>query len=120
MPWLPQCLAAGYGWVCAGGPNKGQCAFIDVSEDGSPDSDERAARRHAEVDTLLPLDLDVDSRINAHNHFRRLQDPVDSERRSQPEIQLHELGGQIVNSVTVTRLRSDKKHLQDETVAVLT
>lgn len=83
------------------------CAFIDISEEGSQGGDVRAARRHAEVDALLPLDLDVDSRLSAHDYSR------------QPEIRLHELGGSIVNSVTIVRLCSGKKGLQDETVVVL-
>lgn len=120
LPWLPQCLAAGYGWICVGGPDKGLCAFIDISEEGSLGSDERAARRHAEVDALLPLDLDVDSRLNAHDYLSRLQDPPESGQPRQPEIRLHGLGGSIVNSVTIFRLCSGKKGLQDETVAVLT
>lgn len=119
LPWLPQCLAAGYGWICVGGPDKGMCAFIDISEEGSQGGDLRAARRHAEVDALLPLDLDVDSRLSAHDYLRRLQDPSDSGQRRQPEIRLHELGGSIVNSVTILRLCSGKKGLQDETVVVL-
>ena len=119
LPWLPQCLAAGHGWICVGGPDKGLCAFIDISEEGSPGSDERAARRHAEVDALLPLGLDVDSRLHAHDHLHQLQDPSESGRHKQPEIRLHELGGSIVNSVTISRLSSGKKGLQDETVAVL-
>lgn len=120
LPWPPQCLAADHGWICVGGGEKGQCAFIDISEEGSPGSDERAARRHAEVDALRPLDLDVDSRLHAHDYLRRLQDPSESGQRRQPEIRLHEFGGSIVNSVTISRLSSGKKGFQDETVAVLT
>lgn len=95
------------------------CAFIDISEEGSPGSDVRAARRRAEVDALLPLDLDVDSRLYANDYLRRLQDHSESGQRRQPEIRLHEMGGSIVNSVTIVRLCSGKKGLQDETVVVL-
>jgi hypothetical protein len=37
VPFEPVCLAAGHGWICVGGDNKGNCAFIKLdSEDGPP------------------------------------------------------------------------------------
>lgn len=40
--------------------------------------------------------------------------------RRQSEVQIHEFGDSIVNSVTVYRLLSDRKGFEDEIVAVLT
>ena len=72
-----------------------------------------------EVDALLPLDLDPGSRLLAHNFVQRGQ-PTHAAGRRKPEVQIHEVGGSIVNSVTVHRLLSNQKGLEDEVVAVLT
>ena len=77
-----------------------------------------AFRQHAEVDELLPLDLDPDYR-------RVFSDPGTLLRLARPsrgglyELQTHELGTDIVNSITISLLRSEKNGLEDEVVAVL-
>ncbi|KAL8838231.1 MAG: hypothetical protein Q9170_002221 [Blastenia crenularia] len=119
LPWAPQCLDARYGWICVGGPNNGRCAFIctDVRE---PVSRQRSFFRHeAEVDALLPLDLDPESRVLAHSYFQRLRTRSPSSRR-RPEVQIHELGGSITNSATIHRLPSDQKGHRDEIVCTMT
>ena len=115
LPWQPVCLDAGYGWICVGGRENGRCAFISISE-GS-DGATTALRQHAEVDELLPLDLDPEYR-------RTFSDPSVLLQWARPshtsyELQTHELGADIVNSVTVHLLRSEKNGLEDEVVAVL-
>lgn len=112
MPWRPVCLDAGYGWICAGGRNNGQCAFISINE-GS-DEPTTAFRQRAEVDELLPLDLDPEFR-------RTFSDPsvLLHSHGSSYELQTHELGANIVNSITIHLLRSEKNGLEDEVVAIL-
>lgn len=104
-----------------GGGREGRCAFISVGEenvDNERDRDTTSAHP-LEVDALLPLDLDPGSRLLAHSFLQRSQTTHNSGRR-RPEVQIHEVGGSIVNSVTIHRLLSDQKGLEDEVVAVLT
>lgn len=104
-----------------GGSRDGRCAFISVGEenyDGERDG-ESTSSQALEVDALLPLDLDPGSRLLAHSFIQRGQITHAAGRRK-PEVQIHEVGGYIVNSVTVHRLLSNQKGLEDEVVAVLT
>lgn len=122
LPWEPQCLDAGYGWICVGGSDNGRCAFICIGEDGF-DNDrggDRAFHQHAEVDALLPIDLDPESRLLAHSFLRQGQPSVHSSGHRRPEVQIHDVGGSIINSVTIHRIKGDQKGLEDETVTVLT
>ncbi len=110
------CLDAGYGWICIGGPKSGQCAFISVKEGG--DGPTQALRQDAEVDELLPLNLDPE-------YSRAFNDPSAILQWSRPargssyDLHIHELGADIVNSITIHLLRSEKSGLEDEVVAVL-
>lgn len=71
-----------------------------------------------EVDALLPLDLDPHSRILAQSYLEshEEQSRIPCHRA---KVGYHELGGDIVNSITVHCLRSGKEGLQDEIVAVI-
>lgn len=120
LPWKPQCLDAGQGWICVGGSENGRCAFICLFEENANDNADRALYRHAEVDALLPLDLDPESRILAHDFLQHSQTLATPARRRKPEIQFHEVGDSIVNSVTIHRQRSDQNGFTDDVVAVLT
>ena len=101
-----------------GAIEKGKCAFIDVRESGHGEHTNSAGAETG-VDALLPLDLDPDSRLIAQdNLYRRLSLPPWTPR-SRPKVYNHELGGEIVNSITITLLRSGKQGLQDETVALV-
>lgn len=118
LPWQPVCLDAGYGWICVGGRDNGRCAFIDINE-GS-DGATTALRQHAEVDELLPLDLDPEYRRNFSDPNVLLQWARSSHGQgSSFELQTHELGADIVNSITIHLLRSEINGLEDEVVAVL-
>lgn len=116
LPWQPVCLDAGYGWIGVGGRENGRCAFISINE-GS-DWPATAFRQDAEVDQLLPLDLDPEYR-------RTFSDPSAVLQWARPscgssyELQTHELGADIVNSITIHLLRSEEDGLEDEVVAVL-
>lgn len=104
-----------------GGDRDGRCAFISVGEEDydSERNREATSSRPLEVDALLPLDLDPGSRLLAHSFLQRSQTTYAAGRRK-PEVQIQEVGGSIVNSVTVHRLLSDQKGFEDEIVAVLT
>ena len=118
LPWAPQCLDAAHGWVCVGGPDNGLCAFIFVGNRSDKESAVDATRQsHTEVDALLPLDLDPESRLlDQHSYYGNQRPP----RARKPEVHFHEIGASIVNSVTIYRLRSDHPGLRDQTVVVLT
>ena len=76
-----------------------------------------AFRQHAEVDELLPLDLDPEySTFSDPNLLLQWAKPSDE---SSYNLQIHELGADIVNSVTIHLLRSEENGLEDEIVAVL-
>jgi len=115
---LPQCLGAGFGWICVGGTEKGRCAFIKLgTAPSSTTASQSAATHSAEVDARLPLDLDPESRILALSylggHNERPYSP-----RAPARVEYHELGGLIVNSITVHKIKGDKRQ-QDEIVAVV-
>ena len=102
-----------------GGKDKGRCAFIRI--ENSPSSStapQQATTNPVEVDALLPLDLDPESRILALSY---LGDHGESSYnpRSPAKVEYHDLGGLIVNSITVHNIRSDKEEEQDEVVAVI-
>lgn len=123
LPWKPQCLDARYGWICVGGPANGHCAFICIGGKESSSGRGNAFRHEAEVDALLPLDLDPDSRMLAHSYFQRLRS-TSSPSRSKPEVQIHELGpntmNSIMNSVSIHRLQSGQSGQYEEIVCVMT
>lgn len=118
LPFKPCCLDAGHGWICAGGEEHGQCAFISINEDGLPGT---GSLQHAEVDDLLPLDLDPEYRRPFHTP-RRSPQWARSPSASFPkyDLQTLEFGGSITNSVTISPLLSEWKDLKDEIVAVVT
>ena len=120
LPWEVQCLDAGHGWVGVGGADNGRCAFISVGSVRSESGRDWIARRHAEVDALLPLDLDPESRTQTHNLLEHSQTLNLASIRRRPEVQIHEIGGLIVNSVAIFNLRGEHKGVKDEIVAALT
>lgn len=118
LPWIPQCLDAAHGWVCVGGPEGGTCAFIFVGVEATH-SATQATRSHSEVDALLPLDLDPDSRMLDHHSYIGGRRPIRASRRK-PEVHYNQMGTSIVNSVTIYRLRSGEPGVLDETVVIVT
>lgn len=102
-----------------GGQSNGRCAFVSINGKESIGGRGSFSRHEAEVDALLPLDLDPESRMLAHSYFQRLRASSPSSQ-SKPEVQIHELGGSIMNSVVIHRLQSDQKDQDDEIVCVMT
>lgn len=116
LPWQPVCLDAGYGWICVGGRENGRCAFISINDgSGVPTT---AFRQHAEVDELLHLEPDPEYR-RAFNGPDSLLQWAQPSRGSSHELQTHEIGADIVNSITIHLLRSENNGQKDEVVAVL-
>lgn len=116
---IPQCLGAGFGWICVGGKEKGRCAFIRLGHTPSSSAAAQpAATTSAEVNALLPSDLGRESRLLALSY---LGDHGESSYNPRPpaKVEYYELGGLIVNSITVHRIRGDKEGQQDEIVAVI-
>ncbi|KAI9821270.1 MAG: hypothetical protein M1827_004006 [Pycnora praestabilis] len=120
LPFRIQCLVAGYGWVCAGGADNGQFAAIKIDDDNTPSDRRDSIQRHADVDALLPLDLDPESRRQTHQYLSGGATSSESTRRVRPELRIQEHGGVVVNSVTLHRWRHNKRNLDLETVAVIT
>ena len=117
LNWIPQCLDAAHGWICVGGPEGGACAFISVGE-AAASSTGHANPSHSEVDALLPLDLDPESRMLDQFPYTGSR-PTRASRRK-PEVQYSQMGTSIVNSVTIYRLQSGGQGLLDETVVIVT
>ncbi|KAJ0421817.1 hypothetical protein BJY00DRAFT_281824 [Aspergillus carlsbadensis] len=121
IPFEPKCLAAGFGWIGIGGTVNGECAFVRLSDQNAPISqDTPAAAQSADVDSALPFDLESPLRTSPRILAGTEQTASGSGSPSQlPEVQLHKFGGSIVNSVTIHRLAGDEKGFLDEDVAVL-
>ena len=72
----------------------------------------------SEVDALLPLDLDPESRMLARDFLHQHHIPTLSSRR-RPVVEDFELGKSIVNSIVIDRLKDKDGNLEDP-VAILT
>lgn len=118
----PKCLTAGFGWICVGGTNHGDCALIKIADSqSSANSSLSAPGPSSDVDTPLPLDLDPELRRTSPLAPGESQvDFLPSVRRQpQSDVQLHEFGGSIVNSVALHRLPGDGDYFADEDIAIL-
>ncbi|KAI9844849.1 MAG: hypothetical protein M1837_005267 [Sclerophora amabilis] len=118
LPFDARCLAAGYGWIVAGGPDSGQFAAVKIPQDNE-ERREQPSRHQLDVDALLPVNLDPEARREAHR-FLSSEERFGIGRRPSPEIRIQELGSLIVNSVTLHRSPPDTDDDQDGTVAILT
>ena len=119
LKWKSYCLDAAYDWICVGGQHKGQCAFVHISRDGDDGVESSVSTlQHAEVDDLLPLDLDPESRALPQGASSVLGVPL----HRPPRYELHEykIGDDIVNSVVVQRLPAGREGLEDHIIAILT
>ena len=116
----------------------GNCAFIrvNVDEDGNAGLSHNGSLEN-EIDALLPLDLDPESRRLATisgqegtRSFPRSQSPAEHGpsrlleanlgHRGKPVVHNVQCGKDIVNSVKIHRLRSSQKDCKDEDVVVVT
>ena len=116
MPWKPCCLDAAHGWICVGGDENGQCAFISIDDKST---NGRSHQAQGEVDDLLPLDLDPEYPYARHDLRRSPQWPQ-YPSGSKYELQCHELGGERVNSVKIHLLSNTKSGVKIEILVVMT
>lgn len=117
LSWEPKCLDAAYGWICAAAL-KGKCVFIQIGQDQVSQLWARPRQRRAEVDELLPLDLDPASRSFSSRDVQHLTST--DVRMTKYTSHHHVLGTDIVNSVTIHKMQSVGRGLEDDIVAILT
>ena len=98
---------AGLGWICVGGEQNGDSAFIQLNK--------------TESDTWFRVNPASPSDSPRRTTRKTLpgfgQDDADS--KSYPELVLNELGGTIVNSITLHQLSNKGIPNGDEPVALL-
>jgi hypothetical protein len=97
LPFSVRCFAAGHGFVCAGGgdpsgPEAGEFAIVKLNPSWA-----------AEVDALLPLNLGSNS-----GAYKEITPDIKS------------IGKDIVNSVTIHKLKDLDPLVEDDVVAVIT
>ncbi|KAL1975813.1 hypothetical protein VTN31DRAFT_4205 [Thermomyces dupontii] len=105
IPFEPKCLAAGFGWIIVGGSDNGECTFIQLSRRSST-SRQSTGTSGTDVDSALPIDLDPENRRTS------------SEAPTVCNWWNQELGGSIVNSVTIHRFPAVGDDFTHEDVAV--
>ena len=116
VPFFPRCLAAGLGWVCLGGVNNGDCAFIRLKEQDDQGS--------LSVDARLPINLpEANEETLPGNAGDRRPIPrvlaPEAEFNFQPDLLVQELGGDIVNSITIHDLSNPGVSERNEPIALL-
>lgn len=116
LSWEPRCLDAAHGWICAA-TDRGKCVFIQIHHalDGQPRS--RPPQHHAEVDDLLPLDLDPVSRSLAPQDIQHSRST--DRGSSKYKVYHHSLGTELVNSVTIHKIQGVGKKTEDEVIVLL-
>ncbi|KAF3939042.1 hypothetical protein ABW19_dt0207328 [Dactylella cylindrospora] len=108
LPFEPRCISAKFGWICAGGVENGQIAVIRVAD-----------RPGSTISTPVP-----DGPIASFEGSGALekQDLEDAEgepwRQREEYLQLAELGGTIVNSITMYRPADSKS--EKDVIAIIT
>lgn len=119
IPFEPRCLAAGYGWIAVGGPN-GECAYLRLNERGLQVRDDSSPLNPSDVDSALPLDLDLPSRFSSPTSGADgATSSRHSPRRRLAEFVVHRFGGNIVNSVTIHRFPAKEEHGLGEDVIII-
>ena len=103
-----------------GGQNDGRCAFVELAEaEPLRPRDPNAGLPPGEVDDLLPIDLDPDSRLMAYNGFRPLEPRLGSIRRHQ-RVKYHKFPNhEIINSITLYQHVDEENGTKDEPLAII-
>lgn len=102
-----------------GGPENGECAFIKIGERGLQNQGNLYPRQPFDVDSALPLGLDMPSRSQGTHPGATSTSGHRPVRRLLPEFELHKFGGSIVNSVTIHRFPGAGEDVSDEDVLIL-
>ena len=116
IPFAPRCLTAGLGWVCLGGESNGDCAFVRLHEQDDKDG--------LHVDARLPINLPeaIEETLQDNAEDRRSLPRVlapEAEIKFQPDLLVQELGGDIVNSITIHDLSNTGLSERNEPIALL-
>lgn len=115
LHWYPQCLDARHGWICVGGSERGRIAYIDIGDEEL--DKEETLEHHRQHDALSPTAHEHRVRTFSHRAEEQNQSILASVARRKREIHFQEFGGDIVNSVTIHRLRIGARN---DVVAVIT
>ncbi|KAK6333863.1 hypothetical protein TWF730_004046 [Orbilia blumenaviensis] len=99
LPFEPRCISAKYGWICTGGVEQGQIAIIKIGDKSAPRPDEQ---QPGSVVSDGPEDTESSDKGWYQTEYMRLS----------------ELGGTIVNSITLYRPPDSKK--DGDVIAVIT
>ena len=107
IPFIPRCLSARLGWICVGGESHGDVAFVRV---GDADVEGRP-----QVEAALPVGRPTPSKRPPPPR------PGDAGYGTSacPEMIVQELGGDIVNAVTVHELANKGTSGRNESVVVI-
>lgn len=115
LHWEPQCLDARHGWICVGGLERGRFAYIDIGDEEL--DKEQTLEHHRQPNATSSLVLDHREQLFGHRAEEQNQSILAAITRRKPEIHFQEFGGEIVNSVTIHRLRIGGRN---DVVAVIT
>jgi len=108
-------LDAGYGWLCAGYKH-GKCALLKV---GDFEIGLDAPKDLFEVDDLLPLNLDPESRASHDSTWTPPTPPRPQLFRAN-HVSHFEFGKVLINSVKIQLMRGGPEQLEEEIVAITT
>lgn len=115
LHWKPQCLDARHGWICVGGLGRGRFAYIDIGDEEL--DKEETLDHHRRPNAISSLALEHREQPFSHRAEEQNQSILAAVARRKPEIRFQEFGGDIVNSVTIHRLRTRGRN---DVVAVIT
>ncbi|KAJ5233053.1 hypothetical protein N7468_006009 [Penicillium chermesinum] len=119
IPFEPRCLAAGFGWIAVGGPDNGECAYLKINETELQVRDDFSPFNSSDVDSALPIDLDIPSRLSSPASANDGPSFRYRPRRRLAELALHKIGSNIVNSVTIHRFPAKGENGLHEDVLIL-
>ena len=110
VPFEPRCLAAGQGWICLGGDSNGDCAFVELK-----------GQERSEVDTRLPVNLPAaaDDKLSQRARYSNDSQHGPQPNKWRPDLLVQELGGEIVNSITVSTIANQGQSEVNEPVALV-
>ncbi|EPS41666.1 hypothetical protein H072_4434 [Dactylellina haptotyla CBS 200.50] len=118
LPFEPRCISAKYGWICTGGVDNGQIAVIKVTDKLSPSPTSAAAdERRSDLIPDGPVDTFNDSPTADDKHDSGDGETEQSASRTE-YLRLAELGGTIVNSITMYKPGDSKS--DGDVIAIIT
>ena len=118
LPFSARCLVAGYGWLCAGAADNGQFAAVSIDDDHSV-WDGSSSSRYADVDHMISLQLPSNVQRDARHPLPLAEGRPGSAESRKPTVRIHELGGNITNSITLYQAPEGGLNADDGPVAVL-